>query len=78
MKHGTHTVTAYARAFKALCDQLYAIGHRADEIDKVHWFFRGLGLDFSNFSTAHMHKLFSLASLTSSLKLRVLNFFKNL
>jgi hypothetical protein len=54
MKHGTHPVTAYARAFKALCDQLHAIGRPVDGTDKVHWFLRGLGPDFSSFSTAQM------------------------
>ena len=54
MKHGTRPVTAYARAFKALCDQLHAIGHLVDGTDKVHWFLRDLRLDFSSFSTAQM------------------------
>ncbi|XP_075666058.1 uncharacterized protein LOC142635884 [Castanea sativa] len=54
MKRGTRSVTAYARAFKALCDQLHAIGRPVDGTDKVHWFLRGLGPDFSSFSTAQM------------------------
>ena len=54
MKCGTRPVTAYARAFKALCDQLHAIGRPVDGTDKVHWFLRGLGPDFSSFSTAQM------------------------
>jgi hypothetical protein len=54
MKRGTRPVTVYARAFKVLCDQLHAIGRPVDETDKVHWFLRGLGPDFSTFSTAHM------------------------
>ncbi|KAG6742734.1 hypothetical protein POTOM_053668 [Populus tomentosa] len=54
MKRGTHPVTAYARAFKVLCDQLHAIGRPIDETDKVHWFLCGLRPDFSTFSTAHM------------------------
>ncbi|KAG6779791.1 hypothetical protein POTOM_016191 [Populus tomentosa] len=58
MKRGTHPVTVYARAFKALCDQLHAIGRPVDETDKVHWFLRGLGSDFSTFSTAHMAQTF--------------------
>ena len=54
IKSATHPVTAYARAFKALCDQLHAIGHPIDGTDKVHWFLHGLGPDFSSFSIAHM------------------------
>ena len=54
MKRSTYPVTAYARAFKALCDQLHAIGRPVDGTDKVHWFLHGLGLDFSSFSTAQM------------------------
>ena len=54
MKHDTCPVTAYARAFKALCDQLHAISRPVDETDKVHWFLRGLGPDFSSFSTTQM------------------------
>nr|TKS09323.1 hypothetical protein D5086_0000094500 [Populus alba] len=58
MKHGTRPVTVYARAFNVLCDQLNAISRPVDEIDKVHWFLRGLELDFSTFSTAHMAQTF--------------------
>ncbi|KAL5797722.1 hypothetical protein ACOSQ2_002542 [Xanthoceras sorbifolium] len=54
MKRGTRSVTVYARAFKALCDQLHAIGRPIENTDKVHWFLRGLGPDFSSFSTAQM------------------------
>ncbi|KAJ8643176.1 hypothetical protein MRB53_004924 [Persea americana] len=54
IKRGTRPVTAYTRAFKALCDQLHAIGRPIDGTDKVHWFLHGLGPDFSSFSTAQM------------------------
>ncbi|XP_068646276.1 uncharacterized protein [Aristolochia californica] len=54
MKHGTKPVAEYARTFKALCDQLHAIGRPVEDIDKVHWFLRGLGAEFSSFSTAQM------------------------
>ena len=54
MKHGTRPVIAYARAFKALCDQLHAISRLVDGTDKVHWFLRGLGPNFSSFSTTQM------------------------
>ena len=54
MRCGTRSVTEYARAFKALCDQLHAIGRPVDDTDKVHWFLCGLGSDFTSFSTAQM------------------------
>ncbi|KAL6337939.1 hypothetical protein AAG906_005404 [Vitis piasezkii] len=40
--------------FKALCDQLHAIGRPVDDTNKVHWFLHGLGSDFTSFSTAQM------------------------
>ena len=36
IKRGTRPVVAYACAFKALCDQLHAIGRPVDGTDKVH------------------------------------------
>ena len=36
MKHSTRPVIAYARAFKALCDQFHAIDRLVDGTDKVH------------------------------------------
>ena len=54
MKRGTRSVSEYARAFKALCNQLHAIGRPVDGTDEVHWFLRGLGSEFSCFSTAQM------------------------
>ena len=42
MKHGTKLVAKYARAFKTICDQLHAIDRLVEDIDKVHWFLRGL------------------------------------
>ena len=54
MKRGTKPVAEYAHTFKTLCDQLHAIGRPVEDTDKVHWFFRGLGPDFSSFSTAQM------------------------
>ena len=54
IKRGTRSVTEYSRSFKALCDQLIAMGRSVDDIDKVHWFLRGLGADFAHFSTAQM------------------------
>ncbi|KAJ0025135.1 hypothetical protein Pint_08816 [Pistacia integerrima] len=54
IKCGTRSVTEYSRSFKALCDQLTAMGCSVDDTDKVHWYLRGLGTDFANFSTAQM------------------------
>ncbi|RVW83999.1 Retrovirus-related Pol polyprotein from transposon RE1 [Vitis vinifera] len=54
IKRGTRSVTEYSRSFKALCDQLTAMGRSVDDTDKVHWYLRGLGADFANFSTAQM------------------------
>ena len=52
MKRGTKPVAEYARAIKKICDQLHAIGRPVEDIDKLHWFLRGLGTEFSAFSTA--------------------------
>ncbi|KAL6327530.1 hypothetical protein AAG906_021620 [Vitis piasezkii] len=38
MKRGTRPVTAYTRAFKALCDQFHAIGRPIDGTDKLYYF----------------------------------------
>ena len=54
MRRGTRSVTEYAQAFKAFCDQLHAIGRPVDDTDKVHWFLYGFGSDFTNFSTSQM------------------------
>uniref|UniRef100_A0A2N9HKD0 Uncharacterized protein n=1 Tax=Fagus sylvatica TaxID=28930 RepID=A0A2N9HKD0_FAGSY len=35
MKRGTRTISEYARAFKAICDQLHAIGRAVDGTDKI-------------------------------------------
>ena len=54
MRCGTQSVPEYVRAFKALCDQLHAIGRPVDDTDKVHWFFHGLGSAFTSFYTTQM------------------------
>ena len=46
MKRGTKPVAEYARAFKTICDQLHAIARPVEDIDKVHWFLRGLDIGF--------------------------------
>ncbi|GJS04403.1 retrovirus-related pol polyprotein from transposon TNT 1-94 [Tanacetum coccineum] len=52
LKKGTSSVSDYCRRFKALCNQLSAIGHPVVEIDKLHWFLCGLGPSYETFSTA--------------------------
>ena len=54
MKRCTKPVAEYTHAFKIMCDQLHAIGRPVEDIDKVHWFLRGLGIDFLAFCIAHM------------------------
>ena len=77
MKCSTYPVTAYARAFKALCDQLHTIGRPVDGTGKVHWFLHGLGLDFSSFSTTQTAQTPLPCFLILCLELKVLNFFRN-
>ena len=54
LKRENRSVTEYSCSFKALCDQLNAMGRPIDDTDKSHWFLHGLGTDFANFSTAQM------------------------
>ena len=51
MKKHDKSLSDFSREFKALCDQLAAMGRPIDDLDKVHWFLRGLGPSFSTFST---------------------------
>lgn len=52
LKKGNTSVTDFSRKFKAICDQLAAIGHPLSEEDKSHWFLCGLGSSFETFSTS--------------------------
>lgn len=52
LSKGTASVSDYGRRFKAICDQLAAIGHAVDESDKCHWFLCGPGGSFESFSVA--------------------------
>lgn len=54
MTMGSHTVSEYGLKFKAIADQLTAIGRGVDETDKAHWFLRCLGPFFSAFSASQM------------------------
>ena len=54
MKRGTKLVAEYTYACKTICDQLHTNGRPIEDIDKVHWFLRGLSTDFLAFSTAQM------------------------
>ncbi|KAI3500548.1 hypothetical protein L1887_36372 [Cichorium endivia] len=53
LQKGSSTVPEYGRKFKAICDQLAAIGQPVDELDKAHWFLCGLGSGYESFSTTH-------------------------
>ncbi|KAJ0552798.1 putative RNA-directed DNA polymerase [Helianthus annuus] len=52
LQKGTSTVSEFGRKFKALTDQLAAIGQPVSDEDKRHWFLCGLGASFENFSTS--------------------------
>ncbi|KAM0031634.1 putative protein kinase RLK-Pelle-L-LEC family [Helianthus debilis subsp. tardiflorus] len=43
LKKGDKTVAEFGREFKAICDQLHAVGHPVDTMDQLHWFLCGLG-----------------------------------
>ena len=43
LSKGTSTVFEYGQKFKAICDQLAAIGQAVDESDKNHDILYGLG-----------------------------------
>lgn len=49
---GTISVSEFGQKFKDICDQLFAIGHVVNEMDKVHWFLCDLGASFETFSTS--------------------------
>ena len=51
LKSFSKSVGDYARAFKSLYDELTAMDRVVKNIDKVHWFLKGLGPKFSIFST---------------------------
>ena len=54
MKRGSRSISEYSRVFKAHCDQLSTMGCPVEDTDKVHWFLRGLGHEFSSFSTTQL------------------------
>ncbi|KAM0043669.1 hypothetical protein Hdeb2414_s0010g00343991 [Helianthus debilis subsp. tardiflorus] len=39
IQRGEKSVSDYGRSFKAICDQLSAIGHPVDLMDQLPWFF---------------------------------------
>ncbi|XP_073261980.1 uncharacterized protein [Populus alba] len=53
-RHGSRSISEYSRIFKAYCDQLSAMGHPVEDTDKVHWYLRGLGHEFSTFSITQL------------------------
>jgi len=54
MKRGSRSIFEYSRIFKAHCDQLSAMGRPVEDTDKVHWYLRGLGHEFSTFSITQL------------------------
>jgi hypothetical protein len=54
MKRGSRSISEYSRIFKAHCDQLSAMGRPVEDTDKVHWYIRGLGHEFSTFSITQL------------------------
>jgi len=54
MKRGSRSIFKYSRIFKAYCDQLSAMGLPVEDTDKVHWYLRGLGHEFSTFSITQL------------------------
>jgi hypothetical protein len=51
MKRGSCSISEYSRIFKAHYDQLLAMGRPVEDTGKVHWYLRGLGHEFSTFSS---------------------------
>ncbi|KAD6795087.1 hypothetical protein E3N88_05983 [Mikania micrantha] len=49
---GNMSVAEYSRSFKAVSDQLHAIGKPMDHAELLHLFLRGLGLTFEPFSAS--------------------------
>ncbi|KAJ0600589.1 putative RNA-directed DNA polymerase [Helianthus annuus] len=52
IQKGTSSVSEFGRKFKAVTDQLAAIGHPVSDEDKRQYFLCGLGATFENFSTS--------------------------
>ncbi|KAJ0028404.1 hypothetical protein Pint_36599 [Pistacia integerrima] len=63
MKKDARSVVEYSHEFKSIFDQLVAMGCSIDDLDKIHWYLRGLGSAFSTFSTTQLF-LSSLPSFT--------------
>ncbi|KAJ0053594.1 hypothetical protein Pint_03050 [Pistacia integerrima] len=61
MKKDARSVVEHSHESKFVCDQLAAMGHFVDDLDKIQWYLRGLGSTFSTFSTTQL----SLPSLPS-------------
>ena len=51
MTRGTDTLTAYLRRFKAVCDDLAAIGKPVPDNKKSWWLLNGLGKEYAMFTT---------------------------
>ncbi|CAH9137250.1 unnamed protein product, partial [Cuscuta epithymum] len=62
LRRGSRTVTDYGNLFHTYCEQLAAIGSPVSQVDKIHWFCRGLGPSFTSFSLTQL-KLVPLPAL---------------
>nr|TKR59016.1 hypothetical protein D5086_0000327510 [Populus alba] len=54
MRRGSRSILEYSRIFKAHCNQLSTMGCPIEDTDKVHWYLRGLGHEFSTFSITQL------------------------
>lgn len=57
IKKGTLTVSQYGLHFKSICDQVSDLGCRLDAANESHWFLRGLGATFVQFTSLKMSSL---------------------
>ncbi|KAF8378388.1 hypothetical protein HHK36_029727 [Tetracentron sinense] len=56
LKRDSSSISDHVRKFRAICDQLSAIGSPVPDTDKVYWFLRGLGPEYHTFVTTTLSK----------------------
>ncbi|KAF8389144.1 hypothetical protein HHK36_025837 [Tetracentron sinense] len=56
LKRDSSSISDHVRKFRAICDQLSAIGSPVLDTDKVYWFLRGLGPEYHTFVTTTLSK----------------------
>lgn len=54
MKKSDKGVPKFSCDFKAICNQLVAMGRPVDDLKKLHWYLHGLSSSFSTFSTTQL------------------------